>query len=164
MIRKKVAVVGSFAVGKTSLVQRFVTGLFSDRYLTTVGVRIDKRDCAVDGVPVTLLIWDLEGEDGTHALRHSHVRGSSGLLLVADGTRAPTLDVALRLGAEIDSLLGPLPSLLLVNKADRRAEWTIDDAALAAARSGGRPVLETSALSGQEVATAFEELARQMLE
>lgn len=164
MIRRKVAVVGAFAVGKTSLVQRFVTGLFSDRYLTTVGVRIDKHECAVDDRPVTLMVWDLEGEDGSHALRHSHVRGSAGVLLVADGTRAETLDVALRLGAEIDGLLGRIPSLLLVNKSDLRGEWRVGEAALAAARAAGHGVLETSAKSGVAVATAFEELARKMLE
>ena len=98
MIRKKVAVVGAFAVGKTSLVQRFVSGIFSARYLTTVGVKIDKRDCTVDDRQVTLVIWDLEGEDGAHGLRLSHVRGSSGVLVVADGTRPATFEAALRLG------------------------------------------------------------------
>ncbi|MCR9248640.1 MAG: GTP-binding protein [bacterium] len=163
MIRKKIAVVGAYAVGKTSLVQRFVNGIFSDRYLTTVGVKIDKCEVEVDGETVMLVVWDLEGEDGAHQIRHSHVRGAAGLLLVADGTRAQTLEIALRLGRELEEVLGPLPSLLLVNKADLRADWEVTEAALVSARSSGRRVLETSALSGSQVQAAFEELARDML-
>lgn len=162
MITKKVAMLGAFAVGKTSLVQRFVTGLFSDRYLTTIGVRIDRREVDVGGRPMTLMLWDLQGEDERHKVRLSHVRGSSGLLLVADGTRTATLDTALQLAAEASTVVGDVPRLLLINKSDRRAEWDLDDRRLDELRAAGRDVIVTSALSGEGVAAAFDELARRM--
>lgn len=163
MIRKKIAMVGAFAVGKTSLVQRFVTGIFSDRYLTTVGVRIDKKDLELDGRQVSLLLWDLQGEDEVHSVKLSHLRGSSGLLFVADGTRAHTLDTALRLAQEAPAHCGELPSLLLVNKSDLRAQWEIADARLDELRAAGWQVLTTSAQSGTEVETAFTTLGRALL-
>ena len=163
MIRKKVAMVGAFAVGKTSLVQRFVSGIFSDRYLTTVGVRIDKKELTVDGQDLSLMLWDLQGEDELHAVRMTHLRGSSGLLFVADGTRKDTLDTALRLATESIAHCGELPALLLVNKSDLHAQWEVTDARLDELRADGWQVLATSALAGDEVETAFATLGRAML-
>ena len=64
MIQKKVCMVGLFGTGKTSLVQQFVHSLFSERYLSTVGVKIDRKPMEVDGVALTLVLWDLAGRDG----------------------------------------------------------------------------------------------------
>ena len=63
MIQKKICMLGGFAVGKTSLVARYVTSMFSEKYLTTVGVKIDKKQVAVDGRDVTLMLWDIYGQD-----------------------------------------------------------------------------------------------------
>jgi len=63
VIQKKICMLGSFSVGKTSLVSRFVSTVFSDKYLTTVGVKIDKKALTVGGEDVTLMLWDIYGED-----------------------------------------------------------------------------------------------------
>jgi hypothetical protein len=162
MIKRKVSMLGAFAVGKTSLVRRFVTGIFSDRYQTTVGVRIDKRDLVVQGAATTLLLWDLQGEDETHRVNLGHVRGSSGFLLVADGTRGHTLDTALRLRDEALALLGPVPWLLLVNKQDQDERWEIPAERLQELAAAGCPVWQTSALLGTGVEQAFASLATAM--
>ncbi len=162
-LTKKVAVLGAFAVGKTSLVQRFVTGIFSDRYLTTIGVKIDRRDVAVDGRPVSLMVWDLQGEDERHRVRMGHVRGSSGLLLVADGLRSATVTTALQLADEARAVVGDVPCLLLVNKDDRRGDWEVASAQVDAWRQAGHDVRVTSALTGSGVAEAFADLARRMV-
>ena len=163
MIKQKVAMLGEFAVGKTSLVQRFVTGIFSDRYQTTVGVRIDKRELEVDGRSVTLLLWDLQGEDEIHSVPMNHLRGAAGFFVVADGTRPGTLETALRLRGEALEILGDAPSLLLINKADLTADWRLADERLAELRDTGLKVVSTSAKTGDGVATAFEQLTRAML-
>ena len=71
MLHKKICMLGSFSVGKTSLILRFVQSIFSDRYLTTVGVKIDKKVISVDGQDVTLMLWDLYGEDEYQKIRMS---------------------------------------------------------------------------------------------
>ena len=164
MIKHKVAMLGAFAVGKTSLVQRYVTGIFSDRYLTTVGVRIDKREVVVDGTDVTLMLWDLQGEDEIHSVPLNHLRGASGFFVVADGTRDHTLDTALRLRDEAMAMLGDVPSMLLVNKHDLVDDWQLPEERLAELEHEGLAMARTSAKTGSDVAEAFDRLTRDILD
>ncbi|MEZ5976078.1 MAG: ADP-ribosylation factor-like protein [Planctomycetota bacterium] len=94
LIRKKVCLLGSYAVGKTSLVRRFVYSEFSDRYHTTVGVKVDKEGLVVNGHELHLVLWDLYGEDRWQEVRASYLRGAAGALVVVDATRLETLEVA----------------------------------------------------------------------
>jgi len=163
VIQKKICMLGGFAVGKTSLVSRYVHSLFSDQYLTTVGVKIEKKTVDLEKDRVDLMIWDLYGEDDFQKIRTSYLRGSSGFLLVADGTRRSTLATAIALQETAERAVGRVPFLLLVNKADLSERWEIDDAALAHLKTKGWQILRTSAKTGLEVETAFADLARAML-
>ena len=163
MIKHKVSMLGAFAVGKTSLVQRFVSGIFSERYQTTIGVRIDKREVQVDGVDVLLMVWDLQGEDDVHTVPLNHLRGSSAFFVVADGTRETTLDTALRLLDDAKQLLGDVPCLLLLNKADVTSDWQIREERIEDLRATGLRIVKTSAKTGSAVAEVFEELTRTLL-
>ena len=165
MTQKKICMLGSFSVGKTSLVARYVSSVFSEKYLTTVGVKIDKKTVVVDGVDLALLLWDIYGEDDFQKLRMSYLRGASGYLLVVDGTRRATLDVALGLEEKVRTEVGSIPFVVCLNKADLKAEWEIDRDVLAArAGAGGWSVVETSARLGTGVDEAFTLLTRRMLE
>jgi hypothetical protein len=163
MIKKKVCMLGAFAVGKTSLVQRFVHSIFSEKYITTLGVKIDKKTLHLDHGQVELILWDLAGEDEFMKVRSSYLRGSSGYLLVADGTRAETLDIAQQLNQRIKQELGGLPFILLVNKSDLHNNWQIDQQQLEQLRAEGWQVIETSALNNDNVEAAFTELSQRML-
>lgn len=164
MIQKKICLLGGFAVGKTSLVRRFVTGMFSELYHTTIGVTIEKKTLLVGDRDVTLMIWDLYGEDDFQKMRESYLRGSSGYILVADGTRQATLDTAEALHQLARSTLGPVPFVLMVNKADQLGEWEIDDAALARLRHKGWLVCTGSAKTGDGVPELFVRLTHTLLE
>lgn len=94
MLQKKICMLGFFGVGKTSLVRRYVSSVFSDTYLTTVGVKIDKKTVTVREQTLNMLLWDIAGADDISALRTSYLRGAAGYLLVADGTRPETLEAA----------------------------------------------------------------------
>ena len=72
MIQKKVCMLGGTGVGKTSLVSQFVTSLFSDSYMTTIGVKVDKKVVAVEDREVTLVLWDIYGEDEFQTVRPSY--------------------------------------------------------------------------------------------
>lgn len=163
MLKKKVCMVGAFSVGKTSLVQRFVKSIFSDQYLTTVGVKIDKKSVEVDGQPLELLLWDIQGEDELSKMRMTYLKGASGLLLVVDGTRAATLDTALAIKALADESQQKVPAIVLFNKSDLSPQWEIDDAAIAGVEARGLPTLRTSAKEGSGVEEAFVSLSRMML-
>jgi small GTP-binding protein len=163
MLKKKICMLGYYGVGKTSLVSQFVNHLFSDKYQTTVGVKIDKKALDVAGLEVTLMLWDVAGEEDDAPVNLKHVRGASGYLLVVDGRRRKTLDAALRIQQRVESEIGQCPFLLLVNKSDERASWEIADAALAELAARGWIVLETSAKTGERVEEAFLTLATGML-
>jgi small GTP-binding protein len=161
--QKKICMLGAFAVGKTSLVRRYVDSVFSDAYLTTVGVKVDKRTVDVGGESVTLILWDVAGEDEASAVRMSYVRGASGYFLVVDGTRSTTLAVARSIQARTEAEIGRVPFIVLVNKHDVREDWEISDQDLDELRSAGWPVQLTSARSGEGVEEAFQALAERML-
>jgi len=158
VIQKKICMVGSFAVGKTSLVGRFVKGIFSDKYLTTVGVKIDKRTVTVDDRQVNLMLWDLYGEDDFQKLKTSYLRGTAGYFLVVDGARPTTLEKAIQLNEKVRGTVGDVPFMVLFNKADLKDQWAVDPRKAPI----NAPMLLTSAKTGRNVAKAFETLARMM--
>ena len=164
MIQKKVCMLGTYAVGKTSLVRRFVESIYTDKYHTTVGVKIDKKQLQVGEEEVTMMLWDVEGTDTEHELRTSYLRGASGYLLVADGTRNDTLYKALAIQSRVEEAIGAVPFLLLLNKMDLAEEWSINERETAALNERGWEVLPTSAKSGRGVEEAFSRLARKMVE
>ena len=159
MLQKKICMLGGFAVGKTSLVRRFVQSIFSETYLTTVGVKIDKKSVILADKTVDLILWDLAGEDDIGSFRLSYVRGATGLVLVADGTRAATLATALTLRERTEAEFGAMPFVLLLNKSDLADQWTISDDAINEMRQSGYQIYLTSALSGESVDDAFIQLA-----
>jgi small GTP-binding protein len=163
MIVKKVCMLGGYAVGKTSLVKRFVHGIFSDRYLTTIGVKIEKKSVQVEDKELSLVIWDLAGENGFEKVRLSYLRGASGYLLVADGTRAASLQMAIGVHEKAQKTLGDVPFLLLMNKCDLREQWTVTDAEIQDLRDRGWRVLLTSAKDDVAVEEAFDQISVDML-
>lgn len=163
MIQKKVCLLGGHAVGKTSLVSRFVKSIFSEKYHTTIGVKIDKKSVTVGGEQVNLMLWDLAGEDEFGSVEISYLRGASGYLLVVDGTRRATLDRALAVQQRAQKKVGDVPFLLLINKADLAAEWELSDIDLQNLAALGWRILHTSARSGEAVENAFLILTEAML-
>lgn len=163
MIQKKICMLGGFAVGKSSLVRRFVTNVFSDHYQTTIGVTVEKKCVTVDNQDVSLMLWDLYGEDEFQHVRESYLRGSSGYILVMDGTRKSTLDTALSLQQTVVRTIGAVPFVSIINKADLRADWEIDEAVIEQLRGQGWTVLIGSAKLGQGVEELFGQLARQIV-
>ncbi len=154
---------GSFAVGKTSLVQRFVNSIFSEKYHTTIGVKIDRKNLQVEGTEVNLMLWDIHGEDEFQKVKPAYVMGASGYFIVMDGTRRNTLEKGLELQQMVRNTIGEVPYLILVNKSDLKGQWELQEEDLARLRETGVPVLPTSAKTGEAVEQAFVELAHQML-
>jgi small GTP-binding protein len=163
MIQKKICMLGSFAVGKTSLVQRFVQSTYSDRYHSTIGVKIDKKPLTVGDVSLSFMLWDIQGDDGKRKVHMSYLRGASGYLLVVDGTRGETVQTALRLQQTVEQSVGRIPFVCVLNKVDLADMWEIDDGMLREIASRGWPLLRTSAKTSEGVEEAFQTLARCIL-
>jgi small GTP-binding protein len=163
MLQKKVCMLGAFGVGKTSLVRRYVQSIFSDTYLTTVGVKIDKKTLTVGDDSLILLLWDIAGEDDVSPIRMTYLRGAAGYLLVADGTRAETLEVATAIQSRVNSEIGPVPFIVLLNKADLHESWDLGEEPVDTLADAGWKFIRTSAKTGEGVDEAFQELANRIV-
>jgi len=159
MLQKKICMLGSFSVGKTSLVRRFVESIFSEAYQTSIGVKVDKKVVRVNNEEVTLVLWDIHGEDVYQKIRMSYLRGMSGYLLVIDGTRRQTLDDALALNERVIQEAGKVPAILVFNKSDLADEWEIDSTRESELISAGWNIVRTSAKTGDSVEKVFSQLA-----
>ena len=161
MITRKIAMVGHWGVGKTSLVQQFVSQQFSEKYLATLGVKIDKKQVSVNNQTVNMVLWDIAGAEDNFSIPMHYVKGSAGYLLVLDGTRPESLEAAQEITANIEKSCPGLPYCMAVNKCD--LDTVINDTNLA--ESGlGSDWIRTSAKTGEGVEAIFASLARKLLD
>jgi small GTP-binding protein len=162
MLQKKICLLGAFGVGKTSLVRRYVDTIFSDTYLTTVGVKIDKKVIPLGTEELALILWDIAGEDEVAAVRVSYLRGAAGYLLVVDGTRPETLETAASIQRRINAELGTVPFFALLNKSDLQEDWALAPERIEALGAAGWIFRRTSAKTGMGVDETFQELAQRL--
>ncbi len=165
---KKICLLGDFAVGKTSLVRRFVYNLFDDKYISTIGVKVSRKTVAVmtqDGVAeLTMMIWDLAGNEEFDHIRASYMRGSAGAVLVCDLTRPSSL-IQLRENVTHLRTVVKEPRLILAaNKVDLVDERQISEQEIQAiAQELDLPYLYTSAKTEEGVEELFRTLGSRLL-
>jgi small GTP-binding protein len=163
MINKKICMLGGFAVGKTSLVQQYVTQIFSEKYHTTLGVKVDKKSVRIANQEIQLILWDIHGKDRFTTVSESYLRGMAGYLLVVDGTRAETLDTAHILQSQAEKIVGQVPFILMLNKIDLATLWEIPGKNISALKKKSWAIIRTSAKTGEGVEEAFMMLATQIM-
>lgn len=162
-IQKKVCLLGDIAVGKTSLIRRYVEGRFDDKYLSTIGVNISRKVLERENVTLNLLIWDLAGGEDFKHLSDRYLLGAVGALVVCDLTRPDTLPIVKDYIEEMHKVYAGAAVVLAGNKVDLEDQRVItDDELEAAGRSTNSPCLLTSAKTGQSVEDAFLLLAKQI--
>jgi len=162
VIRSKVVMIGAPAVGKTSLVRRFVHSSFSEQHLSTLGVKIDRKVVVVEGALVTMLLWDTHGEADGLDVPANYLRGASAAVAVFDATRPETVQVASSL---LDRVIGLSPNahpVAMANKSDLDPDWDAVDAATSQLQAA--TIFRTSAKTGDHVEDAFEEIAASIFE
>jgi small GTP-binding protein len=162
-IIKKICILGSPGVGKSSTVARYVKGIYSEAYHSTIGVKIDKKNIRYDNLDVTLILWDLAGEDSFEKYRQAYLRGASGLIFIADGTRPETLQHALAMQkSSTQNIESPIPHIFLINKKDLHDQWKIPQFLLDTI-SQEHTLLLTSAKTGETINEAFQIITKLML-
>ena len=156
--------VGDFSVGKTSLISRFVRQTFTDKYMTTVGVKIDSKEVnLLDGQAVKLILWDIAGNNRLNSTTQSYLRGAAGYLLISDGTRLSTWHNAIALHHAVRQTIGEKPCVLLFNKIDLRQQLELTKSLIVEQRRHGLTVLASSAKTGQGVEHAFTQISQKLL-
>ncbi len=157
--------VGDFAVGKTSLTQQFVNQIFSEQYLTTIGVKIDTKIVEVsDSQQCKLVVWDVAGRDSLTPLQTNYLMGASGFLLIVDGTRRESIDSVKFLIDSAKKKLPNVPFIILVNKCDLIEGWLFEEKDQLFFEKNAWKFLTTSAKTGENVETSFTSLVNAMLD
>jgi len=166
-IIKKICLLGDAAVGKTSLIKRYVYSMFDDKYITTIGTKVTKKSIAYNkqhaGQPteirLTLLIWDILGQKQYSRLHPVYYQGAEGALVVCDGSRPETLSSLEEWTATFQEVVGPVPLIYLVNKADLIDQKAFDTKGVEAlcAQHKARWMF-SSAKDGLNVDNAFTQL------
>jgi len=151
MVKKKICMVGDFAVGKTSITQKFVNNVFSEKYLTTIGVKIDSLELA----DTKLIIWDVAGRDSLSPINASYLVGASGIVLVADGTRPQTVQDLPELWQVVEERIGNVPAVVALNKCDLE-QWQVDSEITQQYKNRSWDCFATSAKESDGVAELFE--------
>lgn len=163
MIQKKICILGASGVGKTSLIKQYVEGIFSEKYLTSIGVKIDKKIVESQLGSVQLMIWDIEGIDRYCGFQPKYLRGASAFIIVTDKTRSQSLVE----GADIFRMVkdvSDIPGILALNKSDLETTWHWSDAEVEEIKHGFVTSFDTSAKTGQSVEDMFSYLAKILTE
>lgn len=166
-VSKKICVLGDPAVGKTSLIRRFVINAFDDKYLTTIGAKIVKKEIAVPAgggnppVDLTLMIWDIAGQKTLGNVKQAYYRGTEGAMIVCDITRRETLMTTIDWIKTLMQITGDVPVILMANKSDLMDRALFGQAEMKeVANTTQAPFLLTSAKTGQNVNEAFNLLSK----
>lgn len=159
MISLKVCLIGASAVGKTSLVRRYVDGIFSDKYLTTIGVKIDKKLIELAREQVQLLVWDIEGTDKFSGFNARFLNGAAAYIVILDQSRPSTLEDALKL-IDLARETSNAAGYLVINKSDLPNQLP-DEQLEQVYQLGLSGIFYTSAKNGENVELLFETIAEQ---
>ncbi|MFN8454876.1 MAG: Rab family GTPase [Anaerolineae bacterium] len=165
---KKVCLLGDFAVGKTSLVRRFVYNLFSDKYLSTIGVNVSRKTVAVqqadDVAELTMMLWDLAANAEFDQMQASYLRGAAGAIVVCDLTRPETLSSVKTHAQNLRDTSAKAHLILAANKADLVDQHQVTPAEVEAVAAALEvPFYFTSAKNGTQVEDIFRHLGRLLL-
>ena len=163
MVQKKICLLGPTGVGKTSLVKQFVEGIFSDKYLTTIGVKVDKHQLELPQGSVQFMLWDIEGIDRYCGFNPKYLRGASAYIIVVDQTRAQSLIEGMEIFQMARDNCDALP-VLAINKADLAVQWHWSEEEIQQQREQFSQCFDTSAKTGQNVNEMFEYIGRALLE
>ena len=169
-VKAKVCLVGEAAVGKTSLIRRYVLDEFDDRYITTLGAKVSKKEMSLElpdfQVRLDLTIWDIMGEKGfRELLKDAFFFGAKGIIAVADLTRYKTLQDLDEWVQSVFNVVGEVPVVYAINKVDLRGHpGTYGDKEVEVhTKAFGATHHYTSAKTGQSVEAAFGALASAIL-
>lgn len=172
-LKVKISLVGEAAVGKTSLIQRFVKDEFDDRYISTLGAKVSKKELLVEDadtaatVNLVMMIWDIMGEKHIRdLLREAFFMGTQGIIAVCDVTRYSTLRELDNWVQSVYEVVGPVPVVYAVNKADLMDEVLLlfgerDLEESTAAFEA--PFFFTSAKTGEKVQDVFSTLGEEIV-
>ena len=161
-LKVKICLVGDSAVGKTSLIKKFVLDIFDDSYITTIGTKITKKTMTFDmedkEVIMDMMIWDIMGQASFRSLlQDAYFYGAHGVIAVSDATRPETANSLHEWMTSTQQVVGEVPVIFLANKCDLEPKVTQEQLNSEVSQYGGQ-ALFCSAKTGENVSDSFQAL------
>ncbi len=157
-VNKKIVLLGNEGVGKTSLVKRYVNSIFSDEYLTTIGIKISKKTVQIGEIEVNLMLWDIAGDMMNKTLYNNYLQGAHGIFLIADAIRPETYEsIIIEKENHLSIDFKNTFTYVIINKSDLISEPQADYL------KAFKYDYLTSAKSGDNVEFAFQKMAEEIL-
>ncbi len=158
---KKITLIGTFGVGKSSLFRRFIENQFSEDYQSTLGVQIKKKTVTLDsGESMSLIIWDTEGKEDVSMNRSSYLLGSHCIIYVFDLSRVDTFT---SINEHLAFLKENYPNILLKVVGNKSDAVSIKSVQKKLSALDITPDFFTSALSGEQVNDLFTLITKELL-
>ena len=164
-IKLKIIIIGEYAVGKTSLVKKFVSGQFSKDYRTSIGTNIYTKKISLEkDRDVILQLWDIAGQERWINMRHSYYSGAKGIIIVGDLTRRNTFDQIEKFWIpDVSQYCSFAPIILIANKRDLSSKLNENEINSLGKRINAESEFVTSAKTGENVELAFRMISRQAI-
>lgn len=170
-LTKKICLLGDPSVGKTSLIRRFVLDEFDDSYISTIGTKVTKKEMIIPvpdkemEVYLTLMIWDVAGQQEYRMFHKMYLKGVEGAFSVCDLTRKDTVNAMKKYVTVVKENAGDVPIVFFFNKADLTDQMQVNINDVRKIESLKHiPCYKTSAKTGDKVADGFGQLSRMMVE
>jgi small GTP-binding protein len=168
--KRKVLLIGDGEVGKTSLIRKFVTDKFDDKYIATIGTKVTKKEMEFQepgkNIFLTMMIWDVLGQKGYTSIQAASFKGADGVILVCDFTRSETLDSLEEYWIpNIGDNLSKLVYIFAANKSDLedKMQFSERDVQMVASKYDSK-AYSCSAKSGENVEDMFMNLGMMLIE
>jgi len=162
----KVVVVGNGGVGKSSMIQRFATGIFTRDYKKTIGVDFLEKNMTIAGIELRMMLWDTAGQEEFHSITRAYYRGAQGCVIVYSCSDPESFSTVESWKHRVTNECGDIPMVLVHNKVD------LADECQRVKRASGEELAKklkisfhtTSVMRDQGVNEVFKRLASANLE
>jgi small GTP-binding protein len=161
----KVLVGGDGGVGKTTLLRRYVDGMFDESTIMTVGVDFFVKELRFNSMKCSLQLWDLGGQKQFRYLMSNYVMGARGALLLIDLTRMPEIKSVLEWVNIIRLHDIDIPIILVGTKLDIGEALAVDDETALNIKDTFNMIdyVKTSSKTGHNVEKVFETMAKKLM-
>ncbi len=155
---KKIIIVGEPAVGKTSLIKKFMSGRFSTDYKVSIGTNMFIKELDLNsGMIIKLQIWDIAGQERWTEMRHIYYKGTHGAIIVGDLTRKKTFEQIVNFWCpDLNKYCEDIPKIMIANKEDLVKNISIEELKTYKQKINAKSIIYTSAKFGTNVDKAFK--------